>query len=367
MNLTFHIIFCPGTVRYLRLAVLSLLRYSDYQFRLVANGLDLSELSELGRFCRTSSRLELIPFPTKAMLPHGVLLSLLQQREQGERFCFMDPDIFASARFQEDLEQHLVDTDVYSSCDLMRFDHSESLVGVGGRCRQTPEGLPLAATYFAVYRQESLRRVIAETGVGFEAYASRDYLSDHVLLQLKRLGASPTEAFDTGKLLNVLSHQHQLRFCHVELGSLTHIGGITNGFKKAGWLKERVCKTFHRPYVLRDEDLEPTVALRGKAQIAASRFGLIRASVLQTQFERQRVRLRRRRIAKFFAFFMESLVDGTATPRLELRDQQLTEKITGLCGVIRRIFDDSLLSHADYQATGAVSGIQTEGFASVGL
>lgn len=365
MNLTFHIIFCPGTVRYLRLAVLSLLRYSDYQYRLVANGLGLSELNELRQFCRTSSRLEFFPFPTKTMLPHGVLLSLLQQRELGERFCFMDPDIFASDRFQEDLEQHLDDADVFSSCDLLRFDHSESLVGVGGRCRQTPEGQPLATTYFAVYRQEPLRRVIAESGVGFEAYTSRDCLSDRVLMQLKQLGVSPSEAFDTGKLLNVLSHHHQLRFRHVELESLTHIGGITNGFKKAGWLKERVCKTFHRPYVLRDEDLDPSLAIRGKVQVAASRLGFLRMPTLQAQFDRQRVRLRRRRIAKYFAFFMESLVDGTPAPQLELSDQQLTQKITGLCGVIRKIYEESSLAQADYQSHAIAAAIQTEGLASV--
>ena len=38
MDLLFNVIFVPGTVRYLRLAALSLVELSDYRYRLVANG-----------------------------------------------------------------------------------------------------------------------------------------------------------------------------------------------------------------------------------------------------------------------------------------------------------------------------------------
>ncbi len=340
VNLTFHIIFCPGTVRYLRLAVLSLLRFSDYRYRLVANGLDRQEMSELREFCRTSHRLEFVPFPTRVMLPHGILLSLLQQRESGERFCFMDSDIFASARFQEQLERHLVDCDVFSSCDLMRFDSTESLVGFGGRCLTSPNGLALATTYFAVYRQELLHRVIVETGVGLEMHPSAEHLSDRIREQLRSLGADDMTAFDTGKLLNVLSHSYEPRFQHVELDGLTHVGGMTSAFIQAGWLKERICAAFRRPYVLRDEDLDPAARLRTKAQMALRRLGRKKNLDWQTQLAHQRVRLRRRRIAKFFAFFVQSLVDGIPEPRLEVSEPILSQRVHGLCEVIRQVHQE---------------------------
>ena len=91
MDLTFHIVFCPGTVRYLRLAVLSLLRHSDYRYRLVGNGLGRAELMELRAFCQTSPRLEYLPVPTTALLPHGIVLSLLQARRSARPVPCADP------------------------------------------------------------------------------------------------------------------------------------------------------------------------------------------------------------------------------------------------------------------------------------
>ena len=335
MDLTFHIVFCPGTVRYLRLAVLSLLRHSEYRYRLVGNGLDRAELAELRAFCRISPRLEYLPVPTPTMLPHGIVLSLLQARETGSHFCFMDSDIFASSPFQAALEEHLADCDVFSSCNFMRWTSAESQVGYSGVCLETPNGLPLATSFFAVYRQEALRRVLVETRVGFEDYLWREHHTDRLIARLASLGIDldTVRYFDTGKLLNVLSHPYGLRFRHVELAELTHVGGLTMGFGNFNWTEWWHAKC-RRPYVLSDETLEPArglwTALRG------NRPGD------QALLLRKRIGLRKRGIAKFFVFFLRSLIDGDPPPQLRVSDSSLRDCILNLCAVIRETHQESL-------------------------
>jgi hypothetical protein len=321
MDLTFHIIFCPGTLRYLRLAVLSLLRHSDYRYRLVSNGLGREELAELRAFCQTSPRLEYLPFPTREILPHGVLLSHLQRRETGSHFCFMDSDVFASVPFQAALEKHLADCDVFSSCTFMRWTPAENQVGYSGVCLETPTGLPLATSFFAIYRQEILRRIISETGVGFEDYPWPEHHEDRMRGRLAELGIDVygVRYFDTGKLLNILSHSYGVRFRHVELSGLTHIGGLTMGFGNYDW-KEWLARKLRRPYVLNDKTLEP-----------ASRNGDAQAEL------RGRIRARKRGISKFFVFFLRSLVDRDPAPRLQISDANLRESMLKLCETIKQV------------------------------
>ena len=51
MDLVFNVIFVPGTVRYLRLAIMRLVEMSDFRYRLVSNGLGESERRQLREFC----------------------------------------------------------------------------------------------------------------------------------------------------------------------------------------------------------------------------------------------------------------------------------------------------------------------------
>jgi hypothetical protein len=358
MDLAFHIVFGPGSVRYLRLAVMSLLRFSTYRYRLVANGLNPRELAELRAFCRISPRLELLPFPTRSMLPHGVMLSLLQARETGSHFCFMDSDIFATAPFQEALEEQLADCDVLSSCRFMSMGTTvpESQVGFGATSLETPNGLSLATSFFAVYRQDVLRRVIVGTGVGFEDY-TRGQLSDPVVARLGELGvdAGAVQYLDTGKLLNVLSHAYGARFRHRELDGLTHIGSLTLRFNPGwfltlrrpgwfvtlrlnpAWMKERLTAAFRFPYVLGDGDLGRVKGDGSRPQPAAP--GVRGRRDGDARLRRQRIRSQHG-IAEFFVFFLRSLVDGTPEPRLGVSDPELRGRIAGLCAAIRETYEE---------------------------
>ena len=165
--------------------------------------------------------------------------------------------------------------------------------------------------------------------------------------QLQSLGLTDVAWTDTGKLLNLLSHASRVRFRHVELDGLNHIGGITSAFQQAGWLKERQATWFHRPYVLRDEDIDPEASLRARLLFAVNEAGRGHFRDFTVRAEKRRLRLTRCRIAYFFAFFLKSLVDGTSEPQLRISDTELSTRIRQVCDSIRRAYQDSTIVRAD--------------------
>jgi len=84
MDLTFNVIFSAEEVRYLRLAVLSLLEFSPYRYRLVANGLGQEEHRLLKKFVASDQRLDLFVCPNERKLAHGKILDLLEQMNNNE-------------------------------------------------------------------------------------------------------------------------------------------------------------------------------------------------------------------------------------------------------------------------------------------
>ncbi len=242
LNLTFNIIFTPGSVKYMRLGILSLLEFLPYKFRLISNGLDLSERLLLKHFCDTDARLEFYPFPTGPVLPHGILLRLLEQRNADEGyFCFMDYDIFVTGQFHGELEERLKKCDVFSSCrnfsnDLILKDNNDvddilQCKRIRGRRVKFSNGITLASTHFAIYRTEPLKRVIRETGISFEKYQSPDLIPCSTLNEIRDRGFI-AEVFDTGKLMNIISLRFGLKYDYYAFDNLLHIGGITRSIER---------------------------------------------------------------------------------------------------------------------------------------
>ncbi|WP_457664810.1 hypothetical protein [Thiolapillus sp.] len=333
MKLTFNIIFISGTVRYLRLAAASLLGESGYNYRLVANGLDREEQRLLQDFCDTSPRLEYFSYPGKGIMDHGSMLNILFAREDSDYFCMADSDIFAADPFEEELEKHLPECDVFSSCLPISMKPDTLLRGFSGRCLQTPAGLPLAPTYFSVYRTELFRRIIQETKVGFEVYHPARFLPESIsglglgddVLQSRRL--------DTAKLLNVLAHGYGARFRHVELPNLIHIGGISGARKSWRYrLKDKSLDILQRPFVLDDTYLESEIRRRSRHRKSGS------PTDAATEAENIRSRALRTPLSTYFSRYFEHLFDGTTEPRFELTDDRLQQTIGRFTRLIQDLY-----------------------------
>ena len=330
-DLTFNIIFTPGTVRYLQLSVLTLLHHSPYRYRLVANGLPGDERELLQRFSECSPRLICFIYPSTSALPHGSMLNILLQREASTHFCFMDSDIFASGTFDRELERHLRDCDVFSSCPPMVQDPAQILPGFTGMSVQTPAGVPLATTYFCIYRKEPIQRVSLRTSVGFEVYHPPEYLppcaaGDGITDDLRNV-----HRLDTGKLLNILAASDQLRFCHKPLDNLAHVGGLSR-FLRLSW-PAHLRSILRRPYVLRDRNLELDVKRRQRHRSAAH-ANIVDASAADQYLKTRAIR---KRVALYFGHLLRHLIDNGPEPVIAMTDPRLSARIERVRHAIKRI------------------------------
>lgn len=227
--LHFNIVYTPGTVRYLRVFVASLLESSAASFRLVANGCSPAEREELRRNCAGHPRLEYVELLSPEVQRHGMVLNYLQSMTKTAYFCVMDSDIFATAPWLDRLSERLQQADaVFSGMPLWvapghdRFPHW--FRGLSGEYSHDARGDCLGVTYVAVYDNAVLNSLRVREEVGFEAREWSD-VPPRLHAALSRQGLSGRH-FDTGKLLNVLMRaSHRLEF--VEEPGLCHIGGAS--------------------------------------------------------------------------------------------------------------------------------------------
>jgi hypothetical protein len=314
-DLLFHIVFTPGTVRYLRLATLSLLEFSPYRYRLVANGLQADELRQLKRFCDSQRRLEYFAYPTRKMLFHSTLISILESMDKSEFFCFADSDIFATAPFHEELNIALRNYDVFSSGGRIGFSPEERASGIAGPLVETDAGLPLATTFFAIYRRESLQHVIEKTGISFERYSCREQIPEYALSCLNEMGI-PQESFDTGKLMNILGSRFNMRFRYQDLDALLHIGGLTQGFELANAATQN-----HKLAGLRLFKKPSTIKL---PRAVSARLG--------------KPQRRRLEVGFFFATYLAALIDERALPEIPAAIA-VDKRIQRNCAVILGLYE----------------------------
>lgn len=314
MELIFNIIFTPGTVRYLRLSVLSLLEFSPYRYRLVSNGLKREELLLLKNFCQTDPRLEFHAYPTPRVIPHGTLITLLELGNTSDFFCFMDSDIFASKTFDRELEEYLKDCDVFSSCNYIGRLPEERPKGFRGYCLQTPNGLPLATTFFSVYRRELLRKVIEETGISFEMYQFPELIPDRVISWLKEMNIEMGD-YDTAKLMNILAHRFGLRFKYHSIEGLFHVGGVSRALLRLASGKPK------RSLWSRVADLS---GINRSGQTGKSQ-----------QINNPVLDLQRVEMGEFFATYLKWLFGEGEEPVWKMTASPLDQRVLRLCEVIR--------------------------------
>lgn len=230
MKLQFNIIYTPGTVQYLSLFVWSLLENLDCSFRLVSNGCLPPEQRYLQRLCQQHPRLEFWTIPTKSCLPHGLALNYLQALNQSNWFCFLDSDVLATGNFLQEIPPELDQyAGIFSGAPIWITKTDEMLPQtfqiMSGLHNRTDTGLCLGSSFFAIYNNRVLTELTQSTGIGFEEYKWQQIPAIYQK-QLTQMGLAK-QAYDTGKLLNLLLLARGDRLIYRDLPSLCHIGGIS--------------------------------------------------------------------------------------------------------------------------------------------
>jgi len=227
----FNIIFIPGTVNYQTPALVSLLINTSYSFRLVGNALDNNEANLLKNIAHCSNRLAFQNFESDSIIPHGTLLDILFNSETHKLFCFCDSDLFLFKPIIKSPNQLLNGSDIFSSGGRIENDNQAQYAGFrGGATTISPDGnIPLAMSFFAVYKRDSLRTIMQKYKVGFEQYRSQLQIPAAVLKYINSQQLS-FEMFDTGKLLSVLYHKEGLQNKYASFKNMVHLGGMSGRY-----------------------------------------------------------------------------------------------------------------------------------------
>lgn len=234
MTLTLNIIFCAGTVRTLRLGAFSLLKHTPYRLHIVGNALDDAESKMLAAFCATSDRITYLDFPTKRILPHDTMMSLLFQRGAEEWFAIVDSDIFALEPLTARIDADLAAYDVFSYGDPVNTEFSDEVR------RRVGDSMPISPhqrrhrfrTYFALFRSSTVRSVWERTGAGFSAFARRSQVP---AIAWDYLDAEKTFAkgfTDSAELFAALASALGHRVSHGSNRGLLHLGNMTRPNEK---------------------------------------------------------------------------------------------------------------------------------------
>ncbi len=335
--ITFNIVYTPGTVRYLKVALYSLMDQSRFRFRLVGNAVQPAEATELRALAGRTDRLEVTFFSAPRMLPHGLVLSLLFDRfHDGEYFAFCDPDIFAVGPFERPVLERLTRYDVFSSCYHVGLRGEIVEGGFHGRCLFGPGHMPLATTFFAIYRRAAVERIRRKWGILFERYLFPDYIPGPVAELLRRHGIL-RPPFDTAKLLNALMNLEGMAICYEDLPELCHIGGIARALAPGGdWrlqLQVEPLRLLGRRTVITERRLRRLQLL----YLGGNGSGRGGRGVRRSE-EAARLLALRSCIAEYFAAYLKHLVDGAPRPVMRLQDKALRHRLAEMCAVIQRAF-----------------------------
>jgi hypothetical protein len=227
----FNIVWTGGTFRYLRYFVSSLLANSDARFRFLLNGCTPESTAMMRRFAEHhAGRVVGVVETSATMEAHGIALdAAYHEFDDGDFFCFVDPDILATGPFVGAFAERLSGScdavssgrGVWAETDVVPVGHK----GVNGEYFFSSTGYVFGSPHFAMYRRSPLDATRQRWGIRF-ASAGPD-LSDAAKEQLARAGHDYI-VYDTGKIVNILLQEDGGTLCHFEHPSVMHIGGMSH-------------------------------------------------------------------------------------------------------------------------------------------
>jgi hypothetical protein len=227
----FNVVWAGADFPYLRHFVSSQIRHSGARFRFVANGCPPDQVRLMEEFAASAGTVVEVFVSSATIERHGDALdAVLAARDDGEFFCFADPDILAEGPYLREFADALG-----SGCAAVTSGKgvwTDDVVvppghpGVPGECFYSPDGYLFGSPHFAMYRRAPLVETISRWGVGFASAGGGD-LTPHAKDALAAAGHRYW-VYDTGKIVNILVQVQGHRLCHLDQTALLHIGGMSH-------------------------------------------------------------------------------------------------------------------------------------------
>jgi hypothetical protein len=229
-TLTFNVVYTTGTVKYLELFVYTWLKWSNYSFRLIANGCSGEEVKLLNRLCEYDSRLSIEVIPTESMITHGEALNYIHALKKSDYFCFMDSDIIFTGSFPSNLFEDLRMCSALFSGTPIWSDSEEQIMSnasreIWGRYNRSENGVCLGSTYFAIYNNRILGSLMHLAGINFNQYTWQD-VPERCQAVISEMGFRK-EFYDTGKILNLLLLEQGEKLIYRDIEEVNHIGAMS--------------------------------------------------------------------------------------------------------------------------------------------
>jgi len=312
----FNIIYIPGTVDYQTPALISLLLNTDYSFRLVGNALKIKEANLLSEIAQCSNRLSYLNFESDEIIPHGTLLDILFFSEKHKLFCFCDSDLFLFKPINKTPKQLIGNNDVFSSGGRIENDNQAQYAGFrGGATTISPDGkIPLAMSFFSIYKRKPLRKIIKKYKVGFEQYRSNIQIPNDVLSYLNSQQLS-FDMFDTGKLLSVLFYKEGLLNSYAPFKNMIHLGGMSGRYLQNIDLQE-IQEITDKQLNQSDKVSEQGLHFRNENEVTLKRL-----------------------YGKYFYIFLNHLIGKSKEPELKIKPGNVKSTIIELQLQIKQLFN----------------------------
>ena len=230
-TLTFNVVWTGDVFTYLHPFVSSQLAWSRARFRFVANGCPPEQVARMEAYrARHPDRVvEVLDVSPEIMVAHGVALDRVRaQRDDGDQFCLIDPDIKANGPWLGEFCALLADVaavtsgrEVWSSTNVLPEGHP----GVPGEVFYDRAGFTFGSPHLALYRRAELDAVSERWGVGIGSAGPE--LRPDATEALASMGHR-FMVYDTGKIVNCLLQHDGHRLVHLDLPQLVHIGGLSH-------------------------------------------------------------------------------------------------------------------------------------------
>lgn len=231
-SVTLNVVWTGEVFRYLRYFVASQMAHSAARFRFVVNGCPPGEVEAMEAFAakHPEREVDVVVVSEDEMVAHGVALDAVRRQvDDGEWFCFIDPDIKANGSFLSPLFEVLGDShvavtsgkEVWTDDNVVRSGD----IGVGGRHFFDERGFVFGSPHLAIYRRRELDETTRRWRIGLGS-AGPD-LSEAARSRLEQMGHRYV-VYDTGKIVNCFLQADGMGVAHRDLPQLVHIGGLSH-------------------------------------------------------------------------------------------------------------------------------------------
>jgi len=229
-DLIFNVIYVKGTVGSLLPSISTMLTSTSCKYRLVSNGCNMQEESELKSYISTDNRLSFYSVQSETIKSHHNVLQELLHLDNSKYFAFIDSDMIAEDDFVGELLGHLKDYDAVFTGLPLWHEKTDWVIPkkhniMGGLYLQSHHGLNLSVTYCAIYNRKMIQDFIEKTGISFDIYywakIPKNYQKTLRDLELKKY------FYDTSKVLNILWQHSGAKISYQPVKGLLHLGGIS--------------------------------------------------------------------------------------------------------------------------------------------